>query len=117
MASTQGFNYTRKRKQADPSNRPEAPDVAVTLTVSSTKLRVTCPIPMSVTGLPQIAATGGAHTGTAYPTAVSVVSPTVFDLTYAASVATGNVITIGSKLPGFRGYNGCYVQPQTKTLS
>lgn len=111
------FNFTRKRKQPDPSNRPAPLDMTAVLTVVSNKLRVTLPQQVSADGLPHYAATGGAHSGTAYPTAITQVSSTVFDLTYAAVVAAANVITIPSRDPCFRGRDGAYVGPQIKTLS
>lgn len=107
---------TRKRKQADPSNKPTAPDFAATPTVVANKLRLTMPAPLSATGLPACTLTGGAHTGSELPTAKTQVSLLVWDLTYAHNVAAGDALVYPSKDPCFRNSNGGYVQPITKTL-
>lgn len=115
-ASPAGFNITRKRKQADPSNRPAVLDVAATLSIVATKLRVTTPIPCSLNGIPQYYVTGGTHTGNELPTAAVAVSPTTFDLTFPTSVIATNVAHLVQRDPAIRGFNGAYVQPQTATL-
>jgi hypothetical protein len=111
------FNVRRKRKQTDPSNSPTPLDMAVTLTANANKLRVTMAAPYSLNGLPHFGATGGAHVGTEYPTAATVVSSTVVDLTYAHNVAAANVITIPSHDPALRFKNGAYVAAQVATLA
>jgi len=116
-ASPSGFSVTRKRKQADPSNRPSVPDVACVFTIVATKLRCTFPIPMSKNGIPGIYVTGGTHVGNELPTAATYISPTVYDLTYPTSVIATNVAHIPSKDNGFRGFNGAYAQPQQATLA
>lgn len=116
-ATNGGFSLTRKRKQGDPSNKPSVLDVPCVFTIVATKLRCTFPIPMSANGLPGIYLTGGTHTGNELPTAVTYISPTVYDLTYPTSTIATNVATIPSKDPGFRGFNGAYAQAQVKTLA
>lgn len=115
-ASPSGFSVTRKRKQADPSNKPSVPDVACVFAIVATKLRCTFPIPMSANGIPGIYVTGGTHVGNELATAVTYISPTTYDLTYPTAIIATNVAVIPSKDPGFRGFNGAYSQPQTKTL-
>lgn len=107
---------TRKRKQADPSNKPAAPDFPVTFSIVSNKLRCTMPQPVSAIGLPHVSLTGGAHIGTTYPTAKTQVSLLVWDLTYANNVASGDAMIYPSKDPCFRSPGGGYAQPVTKTL-
>jgi hypothetical protein len=112
------FKTTRKRRQQDPSNRGNPPDLAAVLTVVATKLRVTLPTEFSQNGTPHWGITGGAHVGTEYPTAITLISPLVFDLTYANIVAiTTNTVTIPSQDPAIRFRNGAYVQPQIKVLA
>lgn len=117
MASPSGFSVGRKRKQSDPSNKPSVLDVPVVFTIVATKLRCTFPIPVSANGIPGIYLTGGTHTGNELPTAVTYISPTVYDLTYPTSVIATNVANIPSQDKGFRGYNGAYAQPQVKILA
>jgi len=66
--------------------------VIIVLSVVATKLVVTSPMALDVRGIAQIGLSGGAHTGTAYPTSVVVTSPTVFTLDYAANVAVADVV-------------------------
>lgn len=107
---------TRKRKQADPSNKPAAPDYAITFSVVANKLRCTMPQPVSAVGLPTTTLTGGAHTGSELPTAKTQVSLLVWDLTYAHNVAAGDAMVYPSKDPCFRSPSGGYAQPVTKNL-
>lgn len=116
--ATLPFRSTRKRRQLDPSNKGAAPDLAAVLSVVATKLRVTLPTTFSQNGLPHYGITGGAHVGTEYPTAITIVSPLVFDLTYANIVAiTTNTVTIPAQEPAIRFPNGAYVQPAVKVLA
>jgi len=109
---------TSPRRRPDPSNQPRGADMVVTLAVATAKLRVTFPVPPTFNGdMPRFGATGGAHTGTEYPTAVTRVSPSVYDLTYAGAVAAANVITIPDRDPAFRNASGGYVVAQTATLA
>lgn len=101
--------FTRKRKQADPSNRPRPNDMTVVLSAATNKLRVVCSEIISLSGIPQIAASGGAHVGTELPTAVTSVGPNTFDLTYAHNVASADDITIPTTDPAARGRTGSYL--------
>lgn len=115
-AGPQGFQQRRKRRGVDPSNRPEPQDNAVTLSVVANKLRVTCPSAYSMDGIPHVGISGGAHTGTEYPTEVTVVSSLVFDLTYAHNVAAADVVAWPGHDAACRFYDGAYVLAQNKTM-
>lgn len=116
--ATPVFSSRRKRRQLDPSNKGNAPDLAAVLTVVATKLRVTMPVPFSQGDIPHWGISGGAHVGTEYPTAITLISPLVFDLTYASIVAiTTNTVVIPAQDPAIRFPNGAYVQPATKVLT
>lgn len=89
------FSYRRNRRQADPSNLGLSKrSIVATPSVVATKLRLTFDQAYSLTGIPQVGLTGGAHTGTAYPTSATVISPTVMELDYDAVVAAGDVMTM-----------------------
>lgn len=108
---------SKSRRVAFDRSMPRAgSDATITLSVSSAKLRCTSNVPISISDIPRILATGGAHSGNTYPTAVTVVSPLVFDCTYAAAVAVADVITIPERDPAIRTPSGGYMVPQTKTL-
>lgn len=117
MAATNPFNTHRKRRQADPSNPPSPTDLTANLQVVANRLRVTVTATISIAAIPHYGASGGAHTGTEYPTGYAFVSPGVVDLAYAHNVAVGNTITIPTKDPGIRAYSGAYVAPQTTVLA
>lgn len=117
MASATPFSSRRKRRQADPSNAPGALDMVAVFTVVATKLRVTVPVPVAQNGLPHVGLSGGAHSGTEYPTAITYISPGVYDLTYANIVAVANVCTYPSRDPALRGSNGSYVAAKTIALT
>jgi hypothetical protein len=115
-ASPTPFKATRKRRGTDPSMRPQPNDEAVTFSVVANKLRVTCLKPYSTNGIPYVAASGGAHTGTEHPTALTVVSSTVFDLTFAHNVAAADVIAYPGHDPAVRFAQGQYVAAKNQTL-
>ena len=101
----------RHRIRLPKTYQPLIADLAATLSIASAKLRVTTTIPMVISGIP----TGITVQGVA-PTAVTQVSSTVFDLTYAASVVTTNVAVIPAGVSQVRGNNGGSLAAATVTL-
>lgn len=117
MAGTP-FRSTRKRLgQKDPSNSGEQHlDVAATLSIVATKLRVTLPTAGAIKGIPGIYLTGGTHVGNELPTSVTQISALVFDLGYPTALIATNVAHVPMGDPGWRARNGGYIQPLTQTM-
>jgi hypothetical protein len=109
-------SFTRKRKQPDPSNKPRVNDMGITLSAVANKLRVVCAESISMNGIPQIVASGGAHVGDELPTACTMINPTTFDLTYTHSVATDDAITVPTADPAARGRTGAYIAATTTVV-
>lgn len=95
--------HTRNRASTDPSNRPTGGNVGGTFSVVATKLRVAVNGPVSLNGIPQITVQG------VLPTAVTIVNPTTFDLTYAAAVVVTNAYAVPSNDPAIRTSTGGYL--------
>lgn len=81
--------------------QPTAPVLTWAATIDDTKARITTNLPFSIAGLP----TGITVQGEP-PTAITQISPNVFDLTYAAPVVTGNVINVPAGTNQIRGNAG-----------
>jgi hypothetical protein len=75
--------------------------LAWTATIVATKARLTLNLPYAISGLP----VGITVQGVA-PTAITQVSALVFDLTYAASVVSTNVLVVPAGVPQVRGNAG-----------
>lgn len=86
-------------------------------TIATAKARLTFNAPVVVTGLPLgITRQAGGTGAQLLPTAYTVVSPTVVDLTYAASVVTTDKLTIPSNVPQIRGAAGGYIAASVTTF-
>lgn len=86
-------------------------------TISTAKARLTFNAPIVITALPLTITRQAAGSGPQLPpTAYTVVSPTVIDLTYAASVVATDKLTIPANVPQIRGVAGGYVAASVTTF-
>lgn len=90
--------------------QPNVPSLVSTAVINSAKVRVTVPQQYTINGIPAFTVQG------VNPTAITAVSATTFDLTYAAAVVATNVFVIDANDPGVRFANGGYIAPLTVTL-
>ena len=91
--------------------------ILATAAIVATKARLTFAAPVVVTGLPVGITRQAAGAGPQLlPTAYTVISPTVVDLTYAASVVATDKLTIPSNVPQIRGVAGGYVAASVTTF-
>lgn len=95
MAKARGIAFRRARK-ADRARPRHGSVVTYTLAAVANKLRVTCAVPVVVSGMPRITASGGAHVGAELPVSVTVVNPITFDLGYAHNVAAMDTVGVPS---------------------
>lgn len=106
------------RRRRDPSSPPVYTNAGLaSATVTGGKGRFTFSTNVLITGTPHIlvaATSGGAVTSTA--TAVSVVSPTTIDLTYASGPVTGSGYTIPLNDPSIRTSTGGYASAAAGTF-
>lgn len=91
----------RHRTRLPASFQVTVPPLAWTATIVATKARLTLNLPYAISGLP----VGITVQGVA-PTAITQVSALVFDLTYAASVVSTNVLVVPAGVPQVRGNAG-----------
>jgi hypothetical protein len=80
------------------------------MSIVATKLRVTLGQNYVYSAIPKITVQG------VLPTAITSVSANVFDLTYAASVVTTNVVVVPANDPGIRSIAGGFMNAGTVTL-
>ena len=111
------YRSQRDRSRISLSNTPPGPNIVATMSIVATKLRVSCPSPIVVRGLPvgitRQAAGAGAQL---LPTAVTVVDSQTFDLTFAASVVATDVGTINANVDEIRGVAGGRLAAAVKTF-
>ena len=101
----------RHRQRLAPTFQPTVPALTWTMSIVAAKLRVTVTSPYTYGGvLPKITVQG------ALATAITQVSSTVFDLTYASSVVTTNVVVVPANDPGIRSMTGGFLNAGTVTL-
>lgn len=107
------------RRRADKASPAPIVFGVATNTIASTKWRCVLNVPFVLAGTPLTfkcsAASGGSATQVA--TAVSVVNPTTFDLTFATGPVTGSAWAIGMNDPAIRtGPSGGYVSAAAGTF-
>lgn len=108
---------SRNRKALAPSFYPPGAAVIASFSIVATKCRLTMSAPVSVAALPVTITRQAAGAGAQLlPTAVTVVSPTIVDLTYAASVVATDIITIPANVPEIRGVAGGVLAAATHTF-
>lgn len=98
-----------KRAPRQPTHRtrlpaqfqPTTPALTWTASIVATKARLTLNLPYASNGIP----VGITVQGVA-PTAITQISPNVFDLTYPSSVVTTNVLVVPAGVPQVRGAAG-----------
>lgn len=91
----------RHRTRLAPSYQPAAPALTWTAAIVATKARITTNLPFVISALP----IGITVQGVA-PTAITQITPTSFDLTYASSVVSTNVLVVPQNEYQIRGFAG-----------
>jgi len=92
---------SRHRTRLPATYQPQVPPLTWTAAIVATKARITTNLPFTLSGLP----VGITVQGIA-PTAITQITPTSFDLTYAAAVVSTNVLVIPAGAPQVRGAAG-----------
>ena len=111
------YRHQRARSHSTPSSQPLLAAAGATLSISANKLRLTFGVPVVVSGIPVSITRQAAGAGALLPaTSVTVVSPTVVDVGYAANLVATDVVTIPSNVPEIRAQNGGQVAAATKTF-
>lgn len=91
--------------------------ITSTAAIVATKARITFAAPVVVTALPVAITRQAAGAGPQLaPTAYTVISPTVLDMTYAAPVVATDKLTIPANVPQIRGVAGGYVAASVTTF-
>jgi hypothetical protein len=104
-------NASRRNRAQLRKNYPViGAECSATAVINTSKLRVTFSAPVVVKGIPSITVNG------VLPTAVTANSSTQIDLTYAASVATGQTWLAPARCAGIRTESGGYVAKSTATF-
>lgn len=109
--------HQRNRTRLPVQQQPPGLGISVTFSISAGKARLTTAAPVVVRDLPlgitRQAAGAGAQL---LPTAVTQVSATVFDLTYAAAVVATDVVTIPGGVQEVRGTAGGFLAAAVNTF-
>lgn len=108
--ATRAPRQGRGRIRLPKNFQPTVAALTWTAAVNATKLRITTATPYIENSLPNITVQG------VLPTAFTAISATVFDLTYAASVVTTNVVIVPPNDPGIRSAQGAFLNAGTVTL-
>lgn len=106
------------RRDPDRSAQPGYTLITATNSIVGGKWRMVLNVPVVVSGIPttfRAAATSGGAV-TQAPTAVSVVTPTTIDLTFASGPVSGSGFTIPMNEPAIRNSTGGFVAAATGTF-
>jgi hypothetical protein len=118
MATSNRTRRFQRNRQAVPKGfYANASTITATIAISTAKARLTFNAPVAVSGLPLGITRQAAGAGPQLaPTAVTIISPYIIDLTYAASVVATDKITINANVQEIRGVAGSTVAAITVTL-
>lgn len=109
--------HQRNRTRLTVSSSPPGAQISTSFSIVATKARLTFNVPVVVNALPLSITRQAAGSGPQLlPTAFTVVSPTIVDLTYAASVVATDVITIPANVQEIRGTAGGFVAAAVHTF-
>ena len=103
--------HRRNRRKMTPNAYPAGTAAIAVPTIVATKARLTFDVPVVVSGLP-ISITDEGNP----PTSVTVVSPTVVDLGYAAAVVSTDVLVIPGNVLQIRTSTGGFVAAASYTF-
>lgn len=106
-----GPKTQRSRNRLPKNFQGQVPASSWTAAINATKIRITTDLPSVISGIP----VGITCQGVA-PTAITQISATVFDLTYAAAVIATNVMVIPANTPEIRNGAGGFLAAGTKTF-
>lgn len=111
------YKHKRNRKHLPGTFYPLGAALLAAPSIAALKARLTFNAPVSVSALPVEITRQAAGAGPQLlPIAYTVVSPTIVDLTYAASVVNTDVLTIPANVPSIRGIAGGVVAAQVHTF-
>ncbi|MGA9210351.1 MAG: hypothetical protein WB347_21330 [Terriglobales bacterium] len=111
------WRQSTSRNRLSPSNTPPGPALLPVITNVAGKARISCPAPVVVRALPVAITRQAAGAGAQLPpTAVTVVDSQTFDLTYAGSLTTTDIVTIPSNVSEIRGVAGGQLAATAKTF-
>lgn len=109
--------HTPNRTRLPVQQQPPGSAVAITFSIDSGNARLTLDAPSIVRSLPLGITRQAAGAGPQLlPTAVNQVSPTVFDLTYAAAVVATDVLTVPGGVQEVRGTAGGFLTAAVHTF-
>lgn len=101
----------RSRGRLPNNYSPTVPALTWTAAIVGGKVRVTTGLPYTLGGLPLTLKVQAVS-----PTAVTAVTATTFDLTYAATPIATNVFTVGANEPNVRAATGGFLNAGTFTF-
>lgn len=102
----------RHRNRLPATHQITVPAVTWTAAIAGGKVRVTTAIPVSIEGVPSAITVQGVS-----PTAITAVSATVFDLTYAATPVATNVFIIPAGVQAIQSQTGGVLAAGTYVFS
>lgn len=109
--------HNRNRTRLPVSSSPPGAGVTTAFSIVATKARLTFSSPVVVRALPIGITRQAAGSGPQLlPTAYTVVSANVVDLTYAASVVATDVVTIPGNVSEIRGTAGGFIAAAVHTF-
>lgn len=109
--------HTPNRTRLPVQQQPPGVAVSLSFSIVATKCRITTNVPVVVRDLPLgITRQAGGAGAQLLPTAVTQVSATSFDLTYAASVVATDVVTVPANVQEVRGQAGGFLAAAVHTF-
>jgi hypothetical protein len=94
---------SRGRTRLPKTFQPIVPSVSWTASIVSSKVRLVASVSVTTNGVPKFTVQG------VNPTAITIISATTFDLTYATAPVTTNVFVVDANDPAVRAANGGYL--------
>ncbi len=109
--------HQRNRTRLPVQQQPPGAAITETFAINAGNARITTSAPVIVRDLPTGITRQAAGAGPQLvPTAVNQISPTVFDLTYAAAVVATDVLTIPGGVQEVRGSAGGFLAAAVHTF-
>lgn len=101
----------RSRNRLPNNFSPSVPALTWTAAIVAGKVRITTGLPYTLAGIPL-----SIKNQAVSPTAITPVTATTFDLTYAATPVATNVLTVGANEPNVRSASGGFLYAGTFTF-
>jgi hypothetical protein len=100
---TRARRHQKSRTRLSPNQLPPGTQATTAFSIQSTKAQLVFSAPVVVNGLPLEITRQAAGAGAQLPpTAITIISPTTIQLTYAGAVVATDVITIPANVPEIR---------------